>query len=266
MPMSRRGFFHWTGSIWRPTSTVQVTRRTLPIPGLADSLDGLRLAHISDTHLPGNRAAAKDAVRHIRRVKPEIVVLTGDIVQKSEGLAAAMSFAKEVRGTLATFAVMGNWEHAAGLTPDRLAGAYAESGVELLVNACRTVLVGGAPLNIVGLDDPSAGRPDPEEAVSTARPGAPTVWLVHSPGIADDLGKGGWEPPTLILSGHTHGGQIRIPGLPPLGLPRGCGRFISGYYPDAAGPLYVSRGIGTSGIRTRLFCPAELPMFTLQRA
>ena len=266
MPMSRRGFFHWTGSIWRPTSTVQVTRRTLPIPGLADSLDGLRLAHISDTHLPGNRAAAKDAVRHIRRVKPEIVVLTGDIVQKSEGLAAAMSFAKEVRGTLATFAVMGNWEHAAGLTPDRLAGAYAESGVELLVNACRTVLVGGAPLNIVGLDDPSAGRPDPEEAVSTARPGAPTVWLVHSPGIADDLGKGGWEPPTLILSGHTHGGQIRIPGLPPLVLPRGCGRFISGYYPDAAGPLYVSRGIGTSGIRTRLFCPAELPVFTLQRA
>ena len=247
-------------------STVQVTQRTLPIPGLADPLVGLRVAHISDTHLPSNRAAAQDAVRQIQEMQPEIVVLTGDIVERRQGLGAAMAFAKEVRGTVATLAVMGNWEHSAGLTPEELGGAYGEVGVELLVNACRTVQVDGAALNFVGLDDPSAGRPDPVTAVSTAQPSVPTVWLVHTPGIADDLANGAWAPPTLILAGHTHGGQIRLPGLPPLVLPRGCGRFISGYYPDAAGPLYVSRGIGTSGIRMRFFCPAELPVFTLQRA
>ena len=88
--MSRRGFFRWTaaagtalgaGAVWHHTSTVQVSWRTLPIPGLADALDGLRLAHISDTHLPGNRPAAREAVRQIREVRPEIVVLTGDIVE-----------------------------------------------------------------------------------------------------------------------------------------------------------------------------------------
>ena len=271
--MSRRGFIKWAaagttlgaGVVWRPSSAVQVTNRTVLVPGLAEPLCGIRVAQISDTHLPSNAAAARETIGHIDRLQPEIVVLTGDIFETADGLSAAMAFAHAVRGTIATFAVPGNWEQGTGLTAEDLSRAYAEAGVEFLSNTARTVVVDGAPLSIVGLDDPAVGRPDPSAAAAQAEPGAPAIWLMHTPGMADDLAGGDWAPPRLILSGHTHGGQVRFPGLPPLVLPRRSGRFISGYYDDSAGPLYVSRGIGTSGLRIRVFCPAELPLFTLQR-
>ena len=69
----------------------------------------------------------------------------------------------------------------------------------------------------------------------------------------------------MILSGHTHGGQIRLPGLT-LYTPPGSGRYVSGWYRDTLAPLYVSRGIGTATIRMRFFCPPELPVFTLRRS
>jgi len=68
--------------------------------------------------------------------------------------------------------------------------------------------------------------------------------------------------PAAILAGHTHGGQIRLPFYTPY-VPYGSGRFVAGWYKDTVAPLYVARGVGTVGIHARLFCPPELPVFTL---
>ena len=249
----------------RRTWRVRVSEWRLPVADLGEPLSGIRVAHVSDVHFPAGRVAAQHVEHHLAGLKPEIVAVTGDLVGARHGLPDALAFLERIRGTVATVAVMGNWEYALGLAPDQLRSAYAEVGVELLVNACSTIDLDGAALNIVGLDDPVGGAPDPGQAAAACLRDAPSVWLVHTPGIADDAAVFDGAKPTLILAGHTHGGQIRVPGLRPPVLPSGCGRFISGYYPDAVGPLYVSRGIGTSGVPFRLWCPAELPVFTLER-
>ena len=90
------------------------------------------------------------------------------------------------------------------------------------------------------------------------------IWLAHAPGFVDQLTNVAAPKPALILSGHTHGGQIRLPALPAI-CPTGSGRFVAGWYRDTVAPLYVSRGLGTSVIRARLFCPPEITFFTLRR-
>src|SRR5437870_2194984 len=89
------------------------------------------------------------------------------------------------------------------------------------------------------------------------------VWVLHGPGYVDELPQSIAPRPALLLAGHTHGGQIRLPGFTPV-LPVGSGRFVAGWYRDTLAPLYVSRGIGTVFVPARLFCPPELPVFSLR--
>jgi hypothetical protein len=96
-------------------------------------------------------------------------------------------------------------------------------------------------------------------------PGSTEIWLVHAPIFAEKPPEGVTARPAVLLAGHTHGGQIRLPLLPPL-KPVGAGRFLEGWYRDTFAPLYVSRGVGTTGIQARFRCPAELPIFTLRAA
>jgi predicted MPP superfamily phosphohydrolase len=117
----------------------------------------------------------------------------------------------------------------------------------------------------VGLDDPVEGAPDLETARRNVIPGSTEIWLVHAPGYLEQPPAGTSARPALLLAGHTHGGQIRIPLLPPV-KPTGAGRFLEGWYHDTYSPLYVSRGVGTTGIPARFLCPAELPIFTLRPA
>jgi uncharacterized protein len=133
------------------------------------------------------------------------------------------------------------------------------------VNAHREIRVDGASLVLVGLDDPVMGRPDARQARTGDRPDGVEIWLVHAPGFVSRQHGYLSRPPALVLSGHTHGGQIRLPLLPAL-TPPGSGRFVEGWYRDTLAPLYVSRGIGTTTIPARLRCPPELPIFTLRRA
>jgi uncharacterized protein len=125
--------------------------------------------------------------------------------------------------------------------------------------------VGGARLTLVGLDDPVEGVPDLETARRDVVPGSTEIWLVHAPGYLEQPPAGTSARPALLLAGHTHGGQIRIPLLPAV-KPTGAGRFLEGWYHDTFAPLYVSRGVGTTGIPARFLCPAELPIFTLRSA
>jgi predicted MPP superfamily phosphohydrolase len=110
----------------------------------------------------------------------------------------------------------------------------------------------GGRLTLVGLDDPVEGAPDLKTARRNVIPGSTEIWLVHAPGYLEQPPAGTSARPALLLAGHTHGGQIRIPLLPPV-KPTGAGRFLEGWYHDTFAPLYVSRGVGTTGIPAR-FC------------
>jgi len=244
---------------------VLLSRHDVRIPGLPSGLDGLRIAQVSDVHFPGNRTAAAAALEHLHQERPDIVLLTGDMTESRDALRYVRSFAGDARGRLATVAVLGNWEHRAGAVGRVADDSYRSAGAELLVNRSVTVDVGGARLTLVGLDDPVSGSPDLIEARRNVIPGSTEIWLVHAPGFLDEPPARTSAPPALLLAGHTHGGQIRIPWLPPV-KPTGAGRFLEGWYYDTVAPLYVSRGVGTTGIPARFLCPAELPIFTLRPA
>jgi predicted MPP superfamily phosphohydrolase len=135
--------------------------------------------------------------------------------------------------------------------------------VALLYNGHVVLSVGDARLALVGVDDPVEGRPDLRAARAGLPRGITEILLVHAPGFVEPRPAGGDPPPAMVLAGHTHGGQIRLPFVPAF-TPRGSGRFLEGWYRDTFAPLYVSRGVGTVDIRARFRCPPEVPVFTLR--
>jgi predicted MPP superfamily phosphohydrolase len=250
---------------WREPHAIGVTRHDVPVPGLPADLDGLRLACVSDVHLDGGVSQVARAVAAALAVeRPDVVVLAGDICNHREDLRYVIDWAAGVHGTRATVATLGNWEHDAGIDRATAERAYERAGVELLYNSHARVRIGSDALTIVGLDDPVLGRPDVAAGVTGIATGEPTVWVIHAPGFVDGVPHGVYPAPIAVVAGHTHGGQIRVPGWTPY-TPTGSGRFISGWYRDTLAPLYVSRGIGTVAIPARFCCPPELPIFTLKR-
>jgi hypothetical protein len=130
--------------------------------------------------------------------------------------------------------------------------------------ASRRAALRGDGCGTGGLDDPLSGTPDPARALDHAPRGAVAIWGFHAPGYADELVGQSIAKPALMLAGHTHGGQIRLPLLPAV-TPSGSGRFVAGWYRDTFAPLYVSRGVGTVDIRARFLCPPEVEFFRLVR-
>lgn len=243
-------------------SAVEATYHVLPVPGLPAALDGIRVAQVTDTHLPANHAAATKSLAILASERPEVVVFTGDMVERADALGDLVAFAREARGSLASIAVRGNWELSAGLARETLAAAYEEAGVTYLQNESVGLRIGSGTLAVAGLDDTVLGEPDARAVAAEVEADA-AIWLLHGPGYADLLPPD--TPAALLLAGHTHGGQIRLPFLPGF-APSGSGRFLAGWYPTPTAPLYVSRGVGTTSVRARLFCPPEIPIITLTRA
>jgi uncharacterized protein len=274
MKISRRRFLAGLGAAgaavgvdafgWEAIRVI-VTRHDVLVPNLPASLDGIRIAQISDVHFPWNQRAARAALEHVHRERPEIVVLSGDMTERIDAVDQVRDFAANARGTLATVAILGNWEYLSGMAGAAARNAYHGTGVELLVNQSKVVKLGSSSLALVGLDDVLLGKPDLPTARQELRPGTVEMWLVHEPVFADTVQPASVARPMMIMAGHTHGGQIRIPFLPPV-RPVGAGRFLEGWYRDTVAPLYVSRGVGTTGIPARFRCAAELPIFTLRPA
>src|SRR6266513_5996686 len=270
--MSRRRFVAGTAALSaaalvdafliEPTA-IDVSRHVVAVPGLPPGLEGVRVACLTDVHLAGGVSpAARAALEVLARERPDVVVLVGDICNAQGDLPVLAAWARQARGTAATFATLGNWEHAAGIDQGKAERTYGAAGAELLYNSAGRVSVGGATLSVVGIDDPVYGTLDPAEAVKGVGTN-PAVWVIHAPGYVDGIAPNKYPAPAAIFAGHTHGGQIRVPFWTPY-TPSGSGRFVAGWYRDTFAPLYVSRGIGTISVRARLFCPPELPIFTLK--
>jgi predicted MPP superfamily phosphohydrolase len=242
---------------------VLVSRHEVRVPGLPEALDGVTLVHFTDTHLPANATAARNAHDAARAIAPDLVLFTGDIVEYPRGLPAARELMEGTRGRFGTFALLGNWEHSSGVTAELAEQAYGRAGCELLVNRRQSVRIRDHDVEIRMFDDFVKGAPNLQlaEVPSTA---PLRIWATHAPGLVAEL-PAAPTPPALMLAGHTHGGQIRLPLLPPV-LPIGSGGCTAGWYAPGGLPLYVSRGVGTTDIRARFRCPAELPVFTFRRA
>lgn len=247
------------------TMLVRLSREVLDVPSLPPALEGITIAQVSDLHLPGNRGAANSALELLERERPDVVVFTGDIIEETAALPLLTEFVAGISHGPRMVAIHGNWERKARVPRRLLERAYELSGAELLVNGRAVLARGSSRLGLVGLDDGLYNEPVLNATIRDTGSADADIWLVHCPAYRDRIPRDVERPPAALLAGHTHGGQIRLPGWIPT-LPLGSGDYVEGWYREGGVPLYVSRGVGTVMIEARFFCPAQLPIFTLRRA
>ena len=216
----------------------------------------LKIAQLSDLHTYGVGRRERRLLALLEAEQPDLIVVTGDTLANTGTYEMCRELLSRLHAPLGVWVVRGNWENWRPVKGER--AFYASAQVHFLLNEARPVREG---VWVVGLDDPSSGSPDLEAALKSVPAGAFTIAVFHSPAYFDQMA--GCCP--LVLAGHTHGGQVRIPLVPTFWLPRGSGRFLEGWYERAGGHMYVTRGIGTSILPIRFLCRPELAIITVER-
>jgi predicted MPP superfamily phosphohydrolase len=235
---------------------LEVTRHRMRAPVAAP----LTVAHLADLHTRGLGSIERSVLDALERERPDLVAITGDTIDRGDWTAAG-PFLERVRAPLGVFLVDGNWEHWSGARADD--AFFRSLGVQRLRNESARAR---EDLWVAGLDDATAGAPDPEAAIRGVPPRAALLVLFHSPSYFDVLaprlaprGEG-----VLALAGHTHGGQLRVPFLGAPWRPPGSGRFVSGWYESEGARLHVGRGVGTSILPARFACRPELALIRIE--
>lgn len=251
---------------------VRVTRLPIYVPNLPLSLTGAIIAQVTDLHIyeAEPHPAAQRALVILERERPDLLVVTGDQWDHRAGIRGYEGWLRARPKGLPVLAVLGNHEYAlGGGSPSDIVRAtrrlHERAGAELLVNETREIPIRGSQLRVFGLDDLRHGKPQPAVFDPVLDPAEPQLWLFHEPAQTDRPAWPTAARPSLMLAGHTHGGQIRIPFVPAV-TPSGSGHYVSGLYTTSRGPLYVSRGVGSSEPRLRYRCPAEVALFELRPA
>ena len=259
----------YSGEISRHELVTQ--RQTLSIADLPPSFQGFRIVQISDIHLDEFTEPffLEEVVRHINRLAPHAVVLTGDFITRgsltflaSQHAARRCSEVLSKLRCLQRYAVLGN--HDVGVSAPMVIGALTSARIPVLENRYVAIEHGSSRIWLSGVQDPATSNPNLDLALPI-RPDGPVFLMAHEPDYADSvLDHPRASSISVMLSGHTHGGQIRLPVVGPLVLPPGGKKYPEGLFRLGNMQLYVNRGIGTVGLPFRLNCPPEITEFTLQ--
>ncbi len=251
----------------RQRHELRVERIELRMEGLPRGFDGLRVVQLSDLHhqpwtkLPELAAAVEQA----NALEPDLTVLTGDYVTtKLDPIFPLAPVLGRLRARLGVFGVLGNHDYRSGDHGDRVARAVEAAGVPLLRNDGVFLHQGSDRLRLAGLESLRRGRPGLHRALHGMRSGERALLLMHEPDYADVAAK---DPRVGVqLSGHSHGGQVCLPGGTVLHTPEGAKRYRTGHYTVGAMHLWVNRGIGCTGLPVRFACPPEITEITLRRS
>ena len=221
---------------------------SLRVTKLTAGTGSCRFVHFSDFHFKGDVDFAADVVRTINGLAPDFVCFTGDLVEEGQFAAEAFSFIRKIEAPV--YGTSGNHDYQCGVSFSDYATAFAATGGAWLVD--RGHLLADRDLELVGFGRRGVRALMPPQAPRQ-------ILLLHYPQVANGLGR----EFDLILAGHSHGGQVRLPLVGALVLPKGVGRYEHGYYTTPGGPLYVNAGIGTYRIPFRLNCRPELTVVTI---
>lgn len=247
----------------KPAAPV-LTESEVVIPGLDPAHDGVRIAQLSDVHVGRltPEAHVRAAVALANQAEADLTVMTGDYVCWRRSEIPMME--EQLAGLEGRVVVtLGNHDYFA--SGRRVAKGLEKIGYEVLRNRNISVEMNGEPLNLVGIDDPVTRHHDIEKAFEGAPKDGSTVVLCHCPEQVDRIAEKGAH---LVLSGHTHGGQIFVKGITDR-IARSMGRrYLGGFYEVGETLLYVTPGVGFSGVRWRAGkgTQAEVSVFTLRAA
>ena len=246
-------------------------RVDVPVTRLPDEWNGGTVIQLSDPHLGYPSPAAWRAIETVRAERPDLVVVTGDVADKRSSIPIVLAWAKQLCETagVPVIYVPGNHEHwrfGDGQAMAKFLEQLRGAGFMVLENQSTRISrrSGGTGLTIVGLDDSYSHHMDVEAGFSGLTAGEQAIVLEHCPDDAPSIVASGHA--SLVLTGHTHGGQVRLPlwGDRLTAALEGS-PFVRGLYQVGGVPLYVSQGLGMSVLPVRFFCPPEVTVFTLRR-
>ena len=232
-------------------SWIEVTHHRVQLAGLRQDI---KVAHLTDLHIRRWGRREQALLRLLEEQQPDLIVITGDTTSPGATDADRYQLLSKLQAPMGVYAVRGNWELWAPMEDEE--SLYHKAGIRALMNESQQVR---DTLWLVGLDDALAGAPDVAKAFGALPSGAPCLALMHSPALFDEA----TGPCPLVLAGHTHGGQVRLPGLGALWLPPGSGTYEAGWYERNGTRMYVSRGLGNSLLDVRFLCRPELAIITL---
>ena len=241
---------------------IEVTRNEVFIDDLHEAFDGYRVAFLTDTHVAGfvRREFYRAVVDQVNRFDPDLILLGGDFVTWRRHIPLmADVLLTDLKARDAVLAVLGNHDYWAN--GDEVKAAMAAKGVQFIINRSHVIRRNGAELPVVGIDEVYRGQPDVEAAFAGVKRG-PRIGVTHHPDLIDQVDDRRID---LLVCGHTHGGQIRLPFFGPLVVPsKHEGRYAAGFHRVGEVLMYVSRGIGAIP-PIRILCPPEVATFTLRR-
>jgi uncharacterized protein len=246
------------------TADPEITQTVIRLRRLPAAYDGLRILHLTDIHL-GLFTPIEEVQRVIDLANsqhPDLIALTGDYVTLSPAYIWPVARALgRLRARLGVFAVLGN--HDFRVSAEEVTRALGAQQIRVLRNAHHRLLATRARLWLVGVDDFWAASEDLERALESVPPDEPKILLCHNPLAIDRASRLGID---LMLSGHTHGGQVRIPLLQNLYRSKLGERFIDGWNRLGDTQIYISRGIGKVVVPLRLACRPEISCLSLRCA
>ena len=262
------GWFWFRWQCWG----LQVTHTDAELAGLPEGFDGYKIVQLSDLHGHEYGENSGELVERVRREKPDLIVLTGDLIDRKSQLEMVPPLARRLAAIAPTYYVTGNHEWALGsATVKELKALLKECGVAVLSNQYEILERNGDQLALAGVDDPNgyADQTTPEELyawIQENNPGLFTVLLAHRNDHFGQYAAAGYD---FVLSGHGHGGIVR---LPFLGGVLGTNRqffpdWTAGVYTLGDSTLFVSRGLGNNTVPFqgfRLFNRPELAVVTLR--
>ena len=251
---------------------VQVTRTEIEIAGLPEQFDGFRIVQVSDTHLsgPGRSLPAlhRRVARMVNQLSPDLIAVTGDLVSNSAGGRLARDFLSRLQSRHGTYVIWGNWDTPLIGTQDFAEENLRAQGIRLLQNEAEPITLEGASIWLLGVlfSEPAAGETEEAllDAVGKGYQEETTILLAHTPAVWKEAEEKGID---LILSGHTHGGQVWIPLVTRLSWTRHpFPPVYRGFRDLGETKIYINRGIGTSVIPFRFLSRPEITVITLRQA
>lgn len=243
-------------------NSITVEKIRINLKRLPKALDGFRLVHLSDIH-----HSPFTSLEHISRVveianhlKPDMFVLTGDYVShETEYIAPVAEVLARLRSEFGTFACLGNHDH--WTDAELVTHLFRGEGINVLVNEGLRFETRGAGFWLAGVDDLMVGKTDVRASLRGSRENEFKLLLAHNPQIIRRAARYGVD---LMLSGHTHGGQVKLRDEEKRILPRR--RLTSGLHRRQNTQIYITRGIGTVVLPVRYQCPPEISLIEMRSA
>ncbi len=241
----------------------RVEARSARVP---PELDGFTIGQLTDTHRGPNVDAAyiERAARMLMDLSPDLIALTGDYVQRGGPVSSAAQALSALRAPYGVYGVLGNHDvwHGETAIESAFGQWLAPETFAMLRNSRRAARIGDIPLHLVGVDDIWEKRHDLPRALAGLPRGEPAILLAHEPDFADEAAAA--HPFVLQLSGHSHGGQVRLPIVGAPLLPAMAQKYPIGMAQTKGMLVYTSRGVGMVSPHVRIACPPEVTLLTLR--